>query len=86
MAAIGVSQFSTISPDSGKAKSAAAAIFGIIDKKSEIDPSDETGTTLDIVEGEIKLHHVNFKYPSRPNVQIFRDLNLVIHSGKVKFE
>ncbi|KAK7382620.1 hypothetical protein VNO80_01564 [Phaseolus coccineus] len=82
MAAIGVSQFSTISPDSGKAKSAAAAIFGIIDKKSEIDPSDETGTTLDIVEGEIKLHHVNFKYPSRPNVQIFRDLNLVIHSGQ----
>ncbi|XP_052724741.1 ABC transporter B family member 4 isoform X3 [Vigna angularis] len=82
MAAIGVSQFSTISPDSGKAKSATAAIFGIIDKKSEIDPSDETGITLDIVEGEIELHQVSFNYPSRPKIQIFRDLNLVIHSGK----
>ncbi|CAJ1949377.1 unnamed protein product [Sphenostylis stenocarpa] len=82
MAAIGVSQFSTISPDSGKAKSATAAIFSIIDKKSEIDPSNESGTTLDRVEGEIEFRHVNFKYPSRPKIQIFRDLNLVIHSGK----
>ncbi|CAJ1949076.1 unnamed protein product [Sphenostylis stenocarpa] len=82
MAAIGVSQFSTISPDSGKAKSATAAIFSIIDKKSEIDPRNESGTTLDRVEGEIEFRHVNFKYPSRPKIQIFRDLNLVIHSGK----
>lgn len=86
MAAIGVSQSSSFAPDSSKAKSATASIFGIIDKKSKIDSSDESGTTLDSVKGEIELRHVSFKYPSRPDIQIFRDLNLAIHSGKVKFE
>ncbi|KAJ1425598.1 P-loop containing nucleoside triphosphate hydrolase [Sesbania bispinosa] len=82
MAAIGVSQSSSFAPDSSKAKSATASIFGIIDKKSKINPSDESGTTLDTVKGDIELRHVSFKYPSRPDIQIFRDLNLAIHSGK----
>lgn len=83
MAAIAVSQSSSFAPDSGKAKSAAASIFGIIDRKSMIDPSDESGTTMESVKGEIELRHVSFKYPSRPDIQIFRDLSLTIHSGKV---
>lgn len=82
MATVGVSQSSSMAPDSSKARSATASIFGIIDKKSNIDPSDESGTTLDRVKGEIELRHVSFKYPSRPDIQIFRDLNLTIHSGK----
>ncbi|KAG4401519.1 hypothetical protein AAZX31_02G008000 [Glycine max] len=82
MAAIGVSQSSSFAPDSSKAKSATASIFGIIDKKSKIDPGDESGSTLDSVKGEIELRHVSFKYPSRPDIQIFRDLSLTIHSGK----
>ncbi|RYQ89508.1 hypothetical protein Ahy_B09g096111 isoform C [Arachis hypogaea] len=82
MAAIGVSQSSSFAPDSSKAKSAAASIFGIIDRKSKIDPSDESGRTLDTVRGDIEICHVSFKYPSRPDVQIFRDLSLAIHSGK----
>ncbi|KAL3754337.1 hypothetical protein ACJRO7_001554 [Eucalyptus globulus] len=82
MAAIGIAQSSSFTPDSSKAKVAAASIFAIIDRKSTIDPSDESGTKLDNVKGEIELRHVNFKYPSRPDVQIFRDLSLAIHSGK----
>ncbi|KAK7284517.1 hypothetical protein RJT34_19263 [Clitoria ternatea] len=81
MAAVGISQSSSLSPDSSKAKIATASIFRIIDRKSEIDPSDESGRTLDNVKGEIELQHVSFKYPSRPDVQIFRDLSLTIHSG-----
>ncbi|KAK4282618.1 hypothetical protein QN277_013974 [Acacia crassicarpa] len=82
MAALAVSQSSSLAPDSGKAKVAATSIFEIIDRKSMIDPSDESGTTLDSVKGEIELRHVSFKYPSRPDVQIFRDLSLAIRSGK----
>ncbi|CAN0888665.1 ABC transporter B family member 21 [Linum grandiflorum] len=82
MAAIGVSQSSSFAPDSSKAKSAVASIFSMIDRKSKIDPSDETGTTLATVKGDIELRHVSFCYPSRPDVQIFRDLSLAIHSGK----
>ena len=85
MAAIGISQTSSFAPDSSKAKNAAASIFAILDQKSKIDPSEESGMKLDDVKGEIELRHVSFKYPSRPDIQIFRDLNLKIHSGKVKF-
>ena len=35
--------------------------------------------------GDIDFQNVCFKYPSRPNVQIFKDLSLSIPSGKVKF-
>lgn len=84
MAAIGISQSSSFTPDSTKAKAAAASIFSIIDRKSKIDPSDESGMTPPEVKGEIELHHISFKYPSRPDIQIFRDLSLAIHSGKVK--
>ncbi|TXG63202.1 hypothetical protein EZV62_010196 [Acer yangbiense] len=82
VAALGISQTSSIAPDSSKAKLAAASIFAIIDRKSKIDPSDESGMTLDNVKGEIELQHVSFKYPLRPDIQIFQDLSLSIHAGK----
>ena len=52
---------------------------------SEIDPSDDSGLTLEEVKGEIEFKHVSFKYPTRPDVQIFRDLCLTIHNGKVTY-
>jgi len=68
--------------NSSKGNGATASIFAILDRKSKIDPSDESGTTLESVKGEIELSHISFKYPTRPDVQIFRDLNLNIQSGK----
>ncbi|CAN0888829.1 ABC transporter B family member 11 [Linum grandiflorum] len=68
--------------DTSRAKAAAASVFSIIDRKSQIDSSDESGTILENVRGEIKLVHLSFRYPSRPDVQIFRDINLAIHSGQ----
>lgn len=83
MAAVAISQSSTFAPDSSKAKGATASIFAILDRKSSIDPSDDSGTTLDNLKGEIELRNISFKYPTRPNIPIFRDLSLRIHSGKV---
>ncbi|CAH9078904.1 unnamed protein product [Cuscuta europaea] len=82
MAAMAISQSSSLAPDSSKATSAAASVFAILDSKSKIDPSDESGVTLESVKGEIEFRHVSFKYPTRPDVQILRDLCLSIHSGK----
>lgn len=82
-AATGVSQSSSIGPDTSKARNAAASIFAILDLQSKIDPIDESGVTSDDLKGDIELRNVSFKYPSRPDVQIFRDLSLAIHSSKV---
>lgn len=83
MTAVGISQSSSLAPDTSKAKIAIASIFAILDRKSKIDSSDDSGTIIESVKGEIEFHNVSFKYPTRPDVQIFRDLCLAIHSGKV---
>lgn len=82
ISAIGVSQSTALAPDTRKAKDSAASIFEILDSKPKIDSSSPEGTTLEIVKGDIELKHVGFKYPTRPDVQIFRDLCLSIPSGK----
>ncbi|KAI3523832.1 hypothetical protein L1887_02272 [Cichorium endivia] len=82
MAAVGVSQSGSFVPESGKTKNAADSVFGLLDQKSKIDYSDKSGTRLKNVKGHIKFVHVNFKYPSRPDIQIFKDLCLTIRSGQ----
>ncbi|CAN6706187.1 unnamed protein product [Malus baccata var. baccata] len=57
MAATGISQMSSFGSDSSKARNAAASIFAIIDRKSKIDPSEESGIKLDSVKGDIELRH-----------------------------
>lgn len=83
MAALAISQSSSLAPDSSKAKGAAVSIFAILDSKSKIDPSEESGMKLETVDGEIELRHVSFNYPTRPHVQVFRDLSLTISKGQV---
>lgn len=82
LATIGVSQTSAMATDSTKAKDSAISIFALLDRKSEIDSSRNEGLTLDEVKGNIDFQHVSFKYPTRPDIQIFSDFTLHIPSGK----
>ncbi|KAL1560399.1 ATP-binding cassette sub- B member 9 [Salvia divinorum] len=82
MSATGISQASATAPDVNKVKDSAASIFELLDSKPKIDSSEEEGITLTSVRGEIHLLHVSFKYPTRPDIPIFRDLCLSIPSGK----
>jgi ATP-binding cassette subfamily B (MDR/TAP) protein 1 len=72
-----------MAPDSNKAKDSAASIFQILDSKPKIDSSSDAGITLPSITGDIDFEHVSFKYPTRPDVQIFRDICLKIPFGKV---
>ncbi|XP_012084217.2 ABC transporter B family member 21 isoform X1 [Jatropha curcas] len=83
MAALAISQSNSLTPDANKAKSSAASVFAILDQKSKIDPSDSSGIIIKDVKGEIEFCHVSFKYPTRPDIQIFEDLSFAIHSGKI---
>nr|CAD1834787.1 unnamed protein product [Ananas comosus var. bracteatus] len=82
LATIGISQTSALGADSTKAKESTASIFGIIDRKSKVDSSSKEGVVLANVKGDIEFRHVAFKYPSRPNIPIFTNFSLTIHSGK----
>ncbi|KAH7521540.1 ABC transporter B family member 9 isoform X2 [Ziziphus jujuba] len=82
ISAMGVSQSSAMAPDTTKAKDSAASIFGILDSKPKIDSSSNEGITLPTIKGDIEFEHVSFKYPTRPDIEIFRDFCLSIPSGK----
>ncbi|XP_016860656.1 bile salt export pump isoform X6 [Homo sapiens] len=43
----------------------------------------EDGYKLDRIKGEIEFHNVTFHYPSRPEVKILNDLNMVIKPGEM---
>lgn len=85
MVAMAISASSAVAPDSSKAKFAASSVFAILERKSKIDPSDDSGMTLENVNGEIKLERVNFSYPTRPGIKILKNLSLAINSGKVTY-
>ncbi|KAK4710892.1 hypothetical protein R3W88_005405 [Solanum pinnatisectum] len=61
---------------------AALKIFETISRKPLIDTSDMSGVALEDIEGEIELKDVYFRYPARPDVQIFSGFSLVVPSGK----
>lgn len=73
MLGLGVSQAYAMAPDVSKAKDSAASIFAMLDRRPKIDSSSKQGKTFPIVWGEIEFDHVSFKYPTRPDIQIFKE-------------
>lgn len=61
---------------------AAGKLFATIDRVPSIDSASAAGEKPEKVVGEITLEHIHFAYPSRPNVQVLRDLSLVFPAGK----
>ncbi|CAN4082123.1 unnamed protein product [Withania somnifera] len=80
--AIGITQSTAFVPNISKVKDSIASIFDILDRNPKIDSSSDVGTTLAVVHGDIEFKHVSYRYATRPDVQIFKDLCLTIPSRK----
>lgn len=61
---------------------AAYEIYQIIDKPPSIDSLSETGTKPSTCNGHIEFKNVSLRYPSRPDVQVLQNFNLVIEPGQ----
>ncbi|TFK23399.1 multidrug resistance protein 1 [Coprinopsis marcescibilis] len=64
------------------AQAAAAKLYETIDRVPDIDSANEGGLKPKEVAGEITLENVNFSYPSRPTVQVVKNLSLTFKAGK----
>lgn len=64
------------------ASSAAAELFAVIDKPSEMDPLSTAGEQPKECQGEFEFRNVDFAYPTRPNAPVLQGLNLMIPAGK----
>nr|XP_010982971.1 ATP-binding cassette sub-family B member 5 [Camelus dromedarius] len=71
-----------LAPEYSRAKSGAAHLFALLEKKPSIDSYSQEGKKPDICEGNIEFREVSFFYPCRPDVLILRSLSLCIEKGK----
>jgi ATP-binding cassette, subfamily B (MDR/TAP), member 1 len=65
-----------------KAATAAAELFHVIDKKSDIDPMSEEGAAPVSCNGHIEFRDVAFEYPSRPDTQVLKAFTLDVPANK----
>ncbi|KAH7284414.1 hypothetical protein KP509_34G053700 [Ceratopteris richardii] len=80
--ALGIAETLLLAPDIIKGLQSVGAVFEILDRKTEIDPDDHMAEDVNDIRGLIRLKNVTFKYPSRPNITIFEDLNLKVGAGR----
>lgn len=72
----------TFFSDIATAKATAKKIFDKIATESAIDIKKSSSKTIDKIKGNIRFQDVTFNYPSRPDVQILKGINLNIPAGR----
>ncbi|XP_057534308.1 ABC transporter B family member 1-like [Amaranthus tricolor] len=83
VSANGAAETLTLAPDFIKGGRAMKSVFELLDRKTEIEPDDPNATLIpERLRGEVELKHVDFSYPTRPDISVFQDLNLRARAGK----
>ncbi|XP_045876922.1 ATP-binding cassette sub-family B member 5 [Meles meles] len=80
--AMAIGETLVLAPEYSRAKSGAAHLFALLEKKPTIDSYSQEGKKPDICEGNIEFREVSFFYPCRQDVLILYDLSLSIEKGK----
>ncbi|KAK7419742.1 hypothetical protein QQX98_003114 [Neonectria punicea] len=82
LAAQGLTQIAPQIMVVSKASASAEDIFKTIDRKSKIDSLSDEGSRPSECHGDIVFENVGFAYPSRPNVEVLKDLDLIVPANK----
>ncbi|XP_074572995.1 ABC transporter B family member 19-like [Curcuma longa] len=77
-----VAETVSLAPEIIRGGESIRSVFAIINRGTCIESDDADAEPVDSIRGEIELRHVDFAYPSRPDVTIFKDFNLRIRAGQ----
>ncbi|TKY57618.1 ABC transporter B family member 13 [Spatholobus suberectus] len=80
--ALAIAETLALTPDIVKGSQALGSVFGILQRRTAITPDDPNSKMVTDVKGEIEFRNVSFKYPMRPDITIFQNLNLRVSAGK----
>ncbi|PPD98097.1 hypothetical protein GOBAR_DD04887 [Gossypium barbadense] len=72
----------SMTSDLVKGLEAIGSVFAILDRFTTIEPEDSNGHNPEKITGHVKLHDIDFAYPARPNITIFKAFSLNIDAGK----
>lgn len=79
---IEIGRVNAAAPDYSKAKVAAAKLFSLFDRESAIDPYDTSGLKPETCNALVQFQRVRFNYPTRPEVEVLRNVDLTVRSGQ----
>ncbi|QGI67587.1 hypothetical protein CEK26_011538 [Fusarium fujikuroi] len=82
IAATSLTMLAPYSVDFTRASVAAAKLFDLIDRESEIDSFDSTGKIPSETIGEISVDNVTFAYPTRPGIAVLDNYSVKFPAGK----
>ncbi|WAR14100.1 MDR1-like protein [Mya arenaria] len=75
-------QLSSFLPDYSKAATAGGMIFKILDTIPAIDVSSERGQYLSDTSGNVEFRGIQFRYPTRPDVEVLKGINISVKAGQ----
>ncbi|KAG0313289.1 Multidrug resistance protein 1, partial [Podila horticola] len=68
-------------PKYARGKQSAINIYELFDKDTTID-ADRDGIKLDSVQGSLSLQKVDFNYPTRPDIEIFKSVDIKVRPSQ----
>ncbi|KAL8129601.1 hypothetical protein V2J09_018756 [Rumex salicifolius] len=80
--AFAVAETLALTPDIVKGSQALESVFSILKRKTTIDSNDPGSNIVTDIKGDIELRNVTFKYPTRPDVDVLKDMSLRIEAGE----
>ncbi|KAK2967862.1 hypothetical protein RJ640_029856 [Escallonia rubra] len=72
----------TMTNDLAKGSDAVGSVFAVLDRYTLIEPEDPEGYEPSNITGNVELRDVDFAYPARPDVTIFKGFSIRIEAGK----
>ncbi|CAI9104204.1 OLC1v1002833C1 [Oldenlandia corymbosa var. corymbosa] len=77
-----IANVGTMTKDLTKGSDTISSVFAILDRDSVIEPEDSTGHKPENLRGQIELLDIDFAYPTRPSVMIFKGFSFKFDPAK----
>ncbi|CAK7328040.1 unnamed protein product, partial [Dovyalis caffra] len=72
----------SMTTDLAKGSESIGSVFAVLDRYTRIEPEDPEGYQAEEINGLVELCDVDFAYPARPDVMIFKGFSISIEAGK----
>ncbi|XP_058115512.1 ABC transporter B family member 15-like isoform X2 [Magnolia sinica] len=77
-----IAEAGSMTTDLAKGSDAVRSVFAVLDRYTHIEPEDPDGRRPNKLTGNVELRDVDFAYPARPDVTIFKGFSLNIEAGR----